>query len=1500
MNFNERQIPPPKYWQQFEDLCLSIFRNVWGNPTAQKNGRSGQQQHGTDVWGTASYDGGAIHGVQCKGKDVGLGASVTESELRAEVEKAIQFTPVLSHWILVTTAPKDAAIEQIAREISQEHKTSGLFAVQVFGWDDLQSLIAKYPDVIQEHYAEQAPLRKIPFDLTTAMVAAKKAAASDLEKFRRAEDGISGVLLGLEHEIDGKRHPTDPAATILSLTAGHAVMLEAEPGAGKSTTLRQLTAAMLADGGEIVPVIIPLPEFARSQREVIDEVSNRESFRDIGRDELRRIAEEGHLVVLCDGWNELSSDHRQVVALNLGKFRRDFPDCGLLVATRAFAPHPIVGASPLRLLSPTRTQQLEILRERLGPGADDLLAKAQRTAGLRDLLRTPLYLSFLADVGVGGRLPVTKDEVIDRFIASQEAHLKHSDALREQLQDCHRRYLRAIGRYLASEDDVAISQSELRKQVAIAEQQLIDESQISEKPNPQKIIDALVSHHVLIERANPGRECLYSFQHQQFQEWFASFHVEGLIIAASETASPENLKALNSILNRSNWTEPLMFAIERLSRASAKGAQQVSKAIIRATAIDPMLAAQMIQSATSETWDLIAPGMIRFALDWSHSGDYDRAFRFMIMSGRPEFADQIWEIIGKPAIYEMSFVSHQITPSVLGPNGHARYAQLPPDRRRALLWDLTLYGGEDGIEFALEACRSEPSVEVVHTVLELMDDRATESEFSTLWKNASIEVWALLASRWPLSYAVGDFRQRLLQEKKKFVAQISGVEKLHLLMELSEAGEYDNPEELVRFSLETTYADYHVEHAVLSKLAKLCPEALSRHIVQRLLEAKPLPLNVSRFVGVGTPEQQEDLRAVALVTSIREGRGKEIAARALNSESANILIAELFSVTDSIHAKDGGRSAQLGQQHQTISDALNMLRLEVLVPSLIAARAEQPRHIADLAGLLVRWRSDDWGEALPIDSSNIELLSGSIQDWVGKAIDHPETQRHELSTIVSAIKRVGHNLLPSLKRLLDAEIEAWRRDQAESERRRKNGEHLRRANTIYTSIYRQAFEAFEGDAVRDVLLEYVGNPEFEVEAAFALRQYGTGDKLPSPAETMGFPKYEKVTLARARRKSRSTQHNPVATVVLDRIDALVKTGNKDDLSRAFPMAIAVAKMDYGDRIGTINAILTSPGSPVPMFGRHELLQVLLFAGEPISAAIIKQELDEALTKVMAQSWRSQNEWWTLGRWLELLAFTDEPESLIDQVEKLPGDLKLANNLDRVVQALGYAADAGAAFKTLRALAEIIPGLDAVHSYAGALVRIGSLDAANHLVSLSFDPKRAASIGHGFFNESNLLATALREHPEAKRDFLARLTKTPKSIAPIHGRVLAEVVDQQDLLSLLQFCDPNGSDLISQALEHAVRELAVVNRSIEGTNAYEREPSDLSWLRSNLFRVYLEQKPSARLAAKLLGVIDRQRDEYGRPPSEPRHPDIETGRPWPPVPLLDAEDSIESVQKHLSE
>src|SRR3546814_14633342 len=71
--------------------------------------------------------GGAFHGIQCKGKDSRYGGEVTEEKLRAEIAKAEEFDPPLANWTLVTTAKKDAAIQEVARKISVERAAAGKF-----------------------------------------------------------------------------------------------------------------------------------------------------------------------------------------------------------------------------------------------------------------------------------------------------------------------------------------------------------------------------------------------------------------------------------------------------------------------------------------------------------------------------------------------------------------------------------------------------------------------------------------------------------------------------------------------------------------------------------------------------------------------------------------------------------------------------------------------------------------------------------------------------------------------------------------------------------------------------------------------------------------------------------------------------------------------------------------------------------------------------------------------------------------------------------------------------------------------------------------------------------------------------------------------------------------------------------------------------------------------------------------------------------------------------
>jgi tetratricopeptide (TPR) repeat protein len=126
---DSERLPPPNEPAAFESICLDLFREVWGDPGAQKNGRSGQPQAGVDVFGK---DGGVPVGVQCKQKDGLLRSRLTVAELEREVGEARGFEPPLRRFILATSGPRDGKVQQRARELSAPG-----FEVEVWSWEEI-------------------------------------------------------------------------------------------------------------------------------------------------------------------------------------------------------------------------------------------------------------------------------------------------------------------------------------------------------------------------------------------------------------------------------------------------------------------------------------------------------------------------------------------------------------------------------------------------------------------------------------------------------------------------------------------------------------------------------------------------------------------------------------------------------------------------------------------------------------------------------------------------------------------------------------------------------------------------------------------------------------------------------------------------------------------------------------------------------------------------------------------------------------------------------------------------------------------------------------------------------------------------------------------------------------------------------------------------------------------------------------------------------------------
>lgn len=147
-------------------------------------------------------------------------------------------------------------------------------------------------------------------------------------------------------------------------------------------------------------------------------------------------------MLLGDGWNELSPEQRKSVQRSIRTFRREFPKCGLLFATRAMTPAPLDNVTTLKLAVPSRAQQIAILRDQIGDQANEFWRRVRAVPGLGEVLRTPLYLAVLASIGVDGRIPETKDEAIRRFLENQEK--RHAEKLRDTFHDRQDAYLDAI------------------------------------------------------------------------------------------------------------------------------------------------------------------------------------------------------------------------------------------------------------------------------------------------------------------------------------------------------------------------------------------------------------------------------------------------------------------------------------------------------------------------------------------------------------------------------------------------------------------------------------------------------------------------------------------------------------------------------------------------------------------------------------------------------------------------------------------------------------------------------------------------------------------------------------------------------------------------------------------------------------------------------------------------------------------------------------------------
>ena len=147
----------PANWQDFESLCLLLWRAEWKSDDIKKNGRNGQAQNGVDISGHRDGE-NEYSGIQCKCK-LGNKALTTE-EINEEIDNAKEFKPSLKRLVFATTADKDASIEEYVRLKDVENRREGLFGIDIKSWQDIVDMLERnkpvlnmYLDIVADDYA---------------------------------------------------------------------------------------------------------------------------------------------------------------------------------------------------------------------------------------------------------------------------------------------------------------------------------------------------------------------------------------------------------------------------------------------------------------------------------------------------------------------------------------------------------------------------------------------------------------------------------------------------------------------------------------------------------------------------------------------------------------------------------------------------------------------------------------------------------------------------------------------------------------------------------------------------------------------------------------------------------------------------------------------------------------------------------------------------------------------------------------------------------------------------------------------------------------------------------------------------------------------------------------------------------------------------------------------------------------------------------------------------
>jgi len=140
----QTKLPVPSDWQELQRMTSALYRRIWDNEDIQEFGSLGQRQNGVDIFGSIGRT-QELGGVQCK-----CVSSLSPKELENEYKEAINFTPALYKYTIVTTTKRDTALQRKSVELDQR----GPLRCTVMFWEDFCAQLSDEKDLLRKFYSD--------------------------------------------------------------------------------------------------------------------------------------------------------------------------------------------------------------------------------------------------------------------------------------------------------------------------------------------------------------------------------------------------------------------------------------------------------------------------------------------------------------------------------------------------------------------------------------------------------------------------------------------------------------------------------------------------------------------------------------------------------------------------------------------------------------------------------------------------------------------------------------------------------------------------------------------------------------------------------------------------------------------------------------------------------------------------------------------------------------------------------------------------------------------------------------------------------------------------------------------------------------------------------------------------------------------------------------------------------------------------------------------------